>query len=108
MDRTTFSGEPRREPCIWKVEITTLDLFESHFCALAVDMRTRLIVASAVFHNPPDIVATLDEACTHSGRPDQIWIDKGFKFSPSSVKEWSARSTVEVVWGPPFPRESST
>jgi hypothetical protein len=108
MNSAIVAGEARREHCIWKIEITALDLIESPFFAFAVDMRTRLIVASAVFQNPGDIVAMLDEACTLSGCPDEIWIDKVFNFSSSSVKEWGAQRTVEVVWGPPFPQENST
>ena len=102
MDNEIVAGETRREHCIWKIEITALDLIENSFCAFAVDMQTRLIVASMMFQNPGDVVVMLDEVCTRSGYPDEIWIDKGFEFSSSSIEVWATQRAVEVVWGPPF------
>jgi hypothetical protein len=40
----------------------------------------------------------LDEASSRSGRPGEIRIDRGFKFSSAVVKEWGKRHDVTVVW----------
>jgi hypothetical protein len=40
----------------------------------------------------------LDEAYSRSGRPDEIRIDRGFKFSSTVVTEWSKSHDVTVVW----------
>ena len=102
MDNGIVAGEATHGHRIWKIEITALDVIGEPFCAIAVDMKTRLIVATKVFENAGDIVAMLDEACTRSGFPDEIWVDSGFKFSSSSIEEWGTQRAVEVVWGPPY------
>jgi N-acyl-D-aspartate/D-glutamate deacylase len=83
---------------ILTISIGTLDVIGEPFCAMAIDAKSRLIISSGVFVDPAEIVAILDEAYSRSGRPDEIRIDRGFKFSSAVVMEWSKSHDVTVVW----------
>jgi len=49
---------------IWTIEIGTLDVVGGPFCAMAVDVKSRLLISSRIFVDPAEIVAMLDEALT--------------------------------------------
>ncbi|QAU48852.1 DDE-type integrase/transposase/recombinase [Bradyrhizobium guangzhouense] len=91
---------PTRPNEAWAIDFAMLDQDRRALVMMVVDVGTRRPLSATVcLPIVDDVVATMRRLVRRSGRPQEVWLDAGFRADPM-LQAWAREHSVLLVYTP--------